>query len=170
MREPLMDSLMRPIENPKIPGWRRGRFVVSLASMVSLCILVQSCSVLEKTPGIGKHMWLFASGEVATARHPAEIRVFEEVRMALIEKELRREPLTGREFYIYRGTPSDHLPFICGEPLEKRPSARNGFDQEWEYDWCIVYFWRGRIKDLQFKDTPNEPQPVLRRSTDLIPK
>lgn len=144
--------------------------LISLALVTGLTILVQSCSILEKTPGIGKHEWLFSSGEIAQERHPAEIRTPETVGKALTDKLLKGESLTGRECVIYRGASINGRESSYGKLLQRRPSNSKNFDEEWEYDCWVVYSWRGRVKDVQFKDIPDEPQPVLKRSIDFIPK
>jgi len=117
------------------------------------------------------HEWTYISGERAMAARPNELGVPDETWSALLQKQLRKEQLTGRWLHIWKGWTTNELDSIqYGKLLEKRSSTRTGFDEEWEYDCWIVYMRRGRVEDVWFKETPNEPQPIYRHYETYVPK
>jgi len=69
-----------------------------------------------------------------------------------------------------RGETSKNVLYTAGTPVHMRKSERQGADMEWEYGFCIAFFFRDRIVDVQWKESPDEPQPIYRWSGKVILK
>jgi hypothetical protein len=148
-----------------------------VAAGLALMLLLSGCAFIVPTfvlrlLGYEHRVWKFYSGENAIYFKGDKLpEVTPEQREAVRQKWLRGEPLTGRKYDVYccerKPKPTDaqwsDLAWTV-HPLEKRPSRRPDADEEWEYDWCIIYYRRDLVVDLQFKETPNEPQPIYRWS------
>jgi hypothetical protein len=157
---------------------RRGAFAVA-SLLLSGCVSGSHPPQFAKLMGSEKYQWEFASGEEAIDRKGDDLTrlpgVTPEQKQAVIDKVVKGEKLTGRSYYVYRGWPKpDRVKNLApwlqwySQPVAKRASNRNGTDEEWEYDWCVIYFRRNRVADLQFKETPNEPRPIYRWSGKVL--
>ena len=110
----------------------------------------------------GYEIWVYASGEQAIDRHWHVLGIRAEKARELIYKRERGEPLTGRNVEL--STRTDEIDALrdAGEPLQRHISMRRNCDEEWEYSCATVYFYKGRIVDVRFKENSGDPQPIYR--------
>ncbi len=138
-----------------------GRVVAVIGALVT-----GGCATLSHVPGLGVHVWDYASGEQALYYHRYDVQPVDPAELARVDaKNSRGELLSGRNYSIVAGaTQAGLLDYFRGETLiARRPSERQGFDEEWEYSFCTIYFRAGRVRDVVFKNTPDQP-PVYRWS------
>ena len=136
----------------KMCGWLQLRLVALGA------VAFTGCSVLFD------YGWEFRSGEQAIHCNPYDVGVSSQRAEEVEQKASRGEPLSGRVIWLHKGTPTTRVVEQCGQPLERRASARKGYDTEWDYDWWTLYFRRGRVADVRFKESTHEPEPIYRRT------
>jgi hypothetical protein len=153
-----------------------------IGTAIALALIVSGCGYMLPAPvlrvlGYEYYVWEYISGEKAIDRKGKELPdISPEERERVWQKFLRGEPLTGREYYVTMGEkrPDPGEKVIIEEsvwsaqPVAKRTSQRPDADEEWEFDWCIVYLYRGRVISLQFKETPDEPKPIYRWSGKVL--
>jgi hypothetical protein len=94
---------------------------------------------------------------------------YEECKKVYDKRDVRHEPLTGQRFNFTIGMSQRDVVYQMGEPLERRKSDRWFCDEEWVYKVCIIYFGHGILKDLRFRDAPDEPKPIYRWSGREMP-
>ena len=130
--------------------------------------LIAGCAafwtVYAHYPGAGYHQWEYASGEMAIYRYGERLRLGWEERKRVFEKKDRGETLTGRQFQLTKYSNRDQVLDWVGEPQHRRKRSSRWGDEEWEYEFCVIYFKKGGVTYLRFKDQTAEPQPIYRWS------
>jgi hypothetical protein len=142
--------------------------------IVLAAVAAGGCAGLSQVPGLGVvHEWVYASGEQALYYHRYNLRqpVDSNELVRVDAKNERGERLEGRNYFIRAGASQAGVldEFQHETLMARRPSERPGCDEEWEYDFCIVYFRAGRVTDVVFKNTPDHP-PVYHGSEYFMPK
>ncbi|MBI2174025.1 MAG: hypothetical protein HYU33_02375 [Candidatus Omnitrophica bacterium] len=133
----------------------------------SCCLLLLAASVF--TAGCGTSYY-YLSGEKAQVAGTLTWHVFtqyaipgkmpptDQQALTAIHKQhfpagkSRWEELTGVELQCKTGDTQEQVLEQIGEPVTKHAVSGSDLDETWEYDCCTVFFRRGKVKLMKFKE------------------